>query len=71
MARRPTHPVRRIGNAREQPAQLDRGGKLAALLEDGTDRRGFILGDDEHPPEHEYALWDRQAEYLGRRGYLP
>jgi len=30
----------------EQPAQFDRGGQLALLLEHGTDRCGLDLGDE-------------------------
>jgi hypothetical protein len=41
--------LRGVGDAGEQPAQLDRGRELAAFLVDGADRRGFSLGDDEHP----------------------
>jgi hypothetical protein len=37
-----------VGDGGEQPAQLDRGRELAALLEDGADRGGLCLGDDEH-----------------------
>ncbi len=40
--------LRGVGHAREQPAQLDCGRQLAALLESGTDRGGLCLGDDEH-----------------------
>ena len=38
-----------VGHSGEQPAQLDRGRELAALLVDGADRGGLCLGDDEHP----------------------
>jgi hypothetical protein len=37
-----------VGDAGEEPAQLDRGGELAASLKDGADRSGFFLGDHEH-----------------------
>jgi hypothetical protein len=37
-----------VPDAREQPAQLDRGRQLAALIEGGSDRGGLSLGDDEH-----------------------
>jgi hypothetical protein len=37
-----------VGDGGEQPAQLDRGRELAALLVDGTDRGSLSLGDDEH-----------------------
>ena len=37
-----------VGDAWHQPAQLDRGRELAALLVDGADRGGLSLGDDEH-----------------------
>ena len=40
--------LRGVGDGGEQPAQLDRGRQLAALLESGTDRCGLCLGDDEH-----------------------
>ena len=40
--------LRGVGDGGEQPAQLDRGRELAALLEDGTDRGGLSFGDDEH-----------------------
>jgi hypothetical protein len=32
----------------EQPAELDRGSELAALVEGGADGGGFSLSDDEH-----------------------
>jgi hypothetical protein len=32
-----------VGHVREQPAQLDRGRQLAALLEGGTDRGDFSM----------------------------
>ena len=32
----------------KQPPQLERGRQLAALFEDGADRSGFGLADDEH-----------------------
>jgi hypothetical protein len=38
-----------VGDAREQPAQLDCGRQLAATLECGADRGGFRFGNDEHP----------------------
>ena len=38
--------LRSVGHAREQPAELDRGGELAALLECGTDGGGLGFGDD-------------------------
>jgi hypothetical protein len=37
-----------VGDAGEMPAQLNRSGELTALVEGGTDRRGILLGDDEH-----------------------
>lgn len=37
-----------VGDTGEMPAQLNRSGKLTALVEGGTDRRGLLLGDDEH-----------------------
>ena len=40
--------LRGVGDGGEQPAQLDRGRQLAALLEGGADRGGLCLGDDEH-----------------------
>ena len=40
--------LRGVGDGGEQPAQLDRGRQLAALLESGADRGGLCLGDDEH-----------------------
>jgi hypothetical protein len=40
--------LRGVGDARHQPAQLDRGRELAVLLVDGTDRGGLSLGDNEH-----------------------
>ena len=40
--------LRGVGDGGEQPAQLDRGRQLAALLESGADRCGLCLGDDEH-----------------------
>ena len=40
--------LRGVGDGGEQPAQLDRGRQLAALLESGTDRCGLCLGDDHH-----------------------
>ena len=40
--------LRGVGDGWEQPAQLDRGRELAALLVDGADRGGLSLGDDEH-----------------------
>ena len=40
--------LRGVGDGGEQPAQLDRGRELAALLVDGADRGGLSLGDDEH-----------------------
>ena len=42
-----------VGDAGEQPAQLDRGCELAALVKGGADGCGFGLGDDEHAEEHE------------------
>ena len=41
--------LRSVGDTRKQPAQLDRGRQLAALLEGGADRSGFYIGDHEHP----------------------
>jgi hypothetical protein len=40
--------LRGVGDGWEQPAQLDRGRELAALLVDGADRSGLSLSDDEH-----------------------
>src|ERR1700745_2762280 len=37
-----------VSDAREQPAQLDRGGPFAAVVEGGADGGGFSLGDGEH-----------------------
>ena len=37
-----------VGDAGEQPPQLDRGRELAMLLEGGADRSGLSLTDDEH-----------------------
>ena len=45
----PAHPrLGVIGDAREQPAQLDRRSELAAPVERGTGGGGFGLGDGEH-----------------------
>ena len=38
-----------VGDAREQPAQLDRGRHLATLNDGGMDRVSLGLGDDKHP----------------------
>jgi hypothetical protein len=35
--------LRVVGDAREPPAQLDRGREFATLLEDGTDRGSLCL----------------------------
>jgi integration host factor subunit beta len=40
--------LRGVGDGGKQPAELDRGRELAALLVDGTDRGGLCLGDDHH-----------------------
>ena len=40
--------LRGVGDGGEQPAQLDRGRELAALLEGGADCGGFCLCDDHH-----------------------
>jgi hypothetical protein len=48
-------------DAGEQPAQLDCGGKLPALVESGADRYGLRFGDDEHAREHGEASHARQA----------
>jgi hypothetical protein len=40
--------LRIVGDAGEPPAQLHRGGQLAAPLVDDADRSGISLGDDEH-----------------------
>ena len=43
-----TRPVRVVGDAREPPAQLDRGREFAPLLVDSADRSLIRLSDDEH-----------------------
>jgi hypothetical protein len=48
--------LRCVGDAGEQPAQLDGGRQFTALPEDGADRSGICLTDDEH-------RWS-----MGRRG---
>jgi hypothetical protein len=50
-----------VRDAGEQPAQLDCGGKLPALVESGADRYGLRFGDDEHAREHGKADHTRQA----------
>ena len=40
--------LRIVGHSREQPAQLDGGIELAALVEGGADGGGFCLGGNEH-----------------------
>jgi hypothetical protein len=55
-----------IGDAGEQPAQLDRCGELPALIEGRADCRGVFLGDDERAREHGEAARARQAG-TGRR----
>ena len=40
--------LRIVEHTREQTAQLDRGSELAALFEDGADRGGLCLSDNEH-----------------------
>jgi len=39
-----------VGDAREPASQLDHGRELAVLVENGADRGGIFLGDDEHLP---------------------
>lgn len=41
--------LRIVGDPPEPPAQLKRSRQLALLLEDGADRGGISLSDDEHP----------------------
>ena len=41
--------LRVVGDPWEPPAQLDSGRQLSLLIEDGSDRGGIGLGDDEHP----------------------
>ena len=41
--------LRVVGYPWEPPAQLDSGRQLSLLIEDGADRGGIGLGDDEHP----------------------
>ena len=41
--------LRIVGDPAEPPAQLKRSRQLALLLEDGADRGGISLSDDEHP----------------------
>ena len=50
-----------VRDARETPAQLDRGGELPTLIECGLDGRCVLLGDDEHAREHGDANGDPQA----------
>ena len=38
-----------VSDAREQPAQLDRGRQFTTLNEGSTDRVGLCFGDDKHP----------------------
>ena len=40
--------LRVVGDAGEQPAQLDSSRQFTSLIEGGADRVGFCLGDDEH-----------------------
>jgi len=40
--------LRIVEHTRKQTAQLDRGSELAALFEDGADRGGLGLSDNEH-----------------------
>jgi hypothetical protein len=51
--------------SREQPTQLDGGRQLALLIEDGADRGGIGLGDDEHPKSM------AMHTTAGKRGVLP
>jgi hypothetical protein len=44
-----------VGDRREQPAQLDGGSELAALIEGRADRGGLCVSHNEH------------AESMGRR----
>jgi hypothetical protein len=53
----PRHRV--IGDTREQAPQFDRRGEFAVLREDGADRAGDGVGDQEHGP-HDDAV--RRAE---------
>ena len=41
--------VRVVGDPRKSPAQLDSSRQLTLLAEDGADRVGIGLGDEEHP----------------------
>ena len=41
--------LRVVGDARKSTAQLDSSRQLALLAEDGADRVGIRLGDEEHP----------------------
>ena len=55
-----------VRHAREQATELDRGSKLATLVERGADGGGLCLGDDEHHEtvarEPRSARWERRAE---------
>jgi hypothetical protein len=55
----PRHRV--VGDAGEQAAQFDRRGELAVLDEDGTDRGGNGLADQEHGPHDAAAQRAEQS----------
>jgi hypothetical protein len=71
-----------VGDGGEQPAQLDRGRELAALLVDAADRGGLCLGDDEHAGRMGVRIEDGKltkrssarrwrTRSVGRRGRAP
>jgi hypothetical protein len=51
---------RKVGDAREQSAQLDGGSQFAALIQQAADRFGSGFIDCEHHVEHGYAGDDAQ-----------
>jgi hypothetical protein len=58
----PRHRV--MGDTREQAPQFDRRGEFAVLREDGVDRAGDGVGDQEHGPQDAGARRSVQATLL-------
>ena len=59
--------LRVVGDPRKSPAQLDSSRQLTLLAEDGADRVGIGLGDEEHP---ESMVTRRSSDKRGVVSYL-
>ena len=63
--------LRIVEHAREQTAQLDRGGELAALFKDGADRSSLCLSDNEHAGRMGRRAVDDKHQRRPREPALP